>query len=577
MRMPYGNNGNSQPMRGAMTSSKKDYRQQQQQQENYSGYHSLCVHSQVSTDSEEDCDSSKEGRDDDMNNEGRRTNNDNSDKRDCEEHINPITRLRSHGIVAPTPPPPPPPPHPPSSMPLPSLSSSSSSEMSRHLIERNSGGVISRPTDGNNSRAPQGMPMPPTSSSSSQQKQQQQQNAVLALLNEMRTLELNFQQRSSEYAIERASLMETLSRQSAYISQLESTQQSLLGHNAVLNRRLANTMSRLDKFATGCWQFSSSSVKKMSEALHVQVHEWTRAYGIETSLKASTEEEEAIEKTTMEKMQGMHLEIMGLKRSNRALKKRMLGRGTFGDGRTKEKKEMDNGSGNGNIGQSEQDDEVSHMTGMTQITSTTNMTGVTQTTTPTSATKLLEAMAAFLTTHDGKGGGQHEREGENESQSRPGATTDDVVATVGDVTPKIGSGRLRMKSVQIAPPQSILKSTGKFNNSDRDDAAGGGRARQRPSGHPPPLLQHPGHARQKTTRHKRPNPGLPKSPNMRHNASGGGSEGGSGRRPSSQEVKTAPPPAAASGLDFANFNDDFAGTDENDTWLASWGDDASEV
>jgi hypothetical protein len=402
-----------------------------------------------------------------------------------------------------------------------------------------------------------------SSSSSSSSQHQQQQTAVLALLNEMRALELNYQQRSSEYARERASILDTLSKQGAYITQLETAQKSLMGQNAILNKRMSNMLSRLDKFATGCWQFSSSSVKKMSEALHVQVHEWTRSYGIETALKASSEEEEAIENTTMEKIQGMHLEIMMLKRSNRELRKRMLGRGSRGDGRVREATTgTDGGSGSGQL---EHDDEVSHMSGMTQMTSATGITGITQATTTTdmsaSTAKLMVAMAAFLDTHDGRGGGRHE------GGCEVGATADAVVATVGDVTSKTGSGGLlRKKSVQIAPP-SILKSTARYdrryNKSNREE---------------PSVLLHPGDATKtkKTARHERLNPGLPKSPKMRLNAGGTGS----GRRPSTREGKSAAPPAAASdqtNLDFANFNGDFEGTDENGMWPASWGDDASEV
>lgn len=533
------------------SSANKEQQQKQQQHEIFSGYHSLCVRSQVSSDSEDDDD------------DGGRTNI-NEHRDDSEEHSNPIARLRSHRIASlPLPPPPPPP----SALPLPS---SSSSESSRHLSERYSGGSIPSLTDGNNGRTPpRGMLSGPSSSSS-----QQQQKALLTLLNEMRTLEFQFQQRTSEYAVERTSLMETLSQQSAHISQLERTQQSLMSQNAVLNKRLATMVTRLDRFATGCWQFSSASVKKMSEALHIQVHEWTKAYRIETTLRASAEEEKAIEGTTMEKMQGMHLEIVELKRSNRALRKRML--------RRKEKSGRNDESEGS---PSEHDDEVSHMTGITQMTSTTSMTA--------STAKLMEAMAGFLTTHESKGDRQHDEE-EDESQSRQRAPADNVVATAEDAVrsssnPKTGSKGTHKKSVQIATPQSILKSTAKYDRKFNDDRAASCRSHQQqsstseqlPNSHQPSMLQPPQHARQ-PARQKRSHPGLPKSPNMRHNVGGSSSSissSGSGSGHPSRRNTTAPSVTTPgqTQLDFANFKGDFVEADENDMWLASWGDEASEV
>jgi hypothetical protein len=389
----------------------------------------------------------------------------------------------------------------------------------------------------------------------------------------MRTLEFKSQQQTRDYAVERASLVETLSQQATYISQLERAQQTLIGQNAVLDKRLTTMLTRLDRFATGCWQFSSASVKKMSEALHIQVHEWRKTYRIETNLNASPEEEEAIEATTMEKMQAMHLEIAELKRSIRELRKRVRSRSS-----------SDQAKNDGSVcgGQLVYDDEVSHMTGITQLTATTSMTS-----SPTA--KLMKAMAGFLTAHDKDG--RQDGEEEDESQSRPGAPTDDVAVTVDDTTPKTGSNTLRKKSVQIAPPQSILKSTAKYDRNINVDRSPGSRSHQEqrptskqpPNSHRPSLLQPPPQRAKQQVRHKRSNPGLPKSPNMR--LIRGGSAGsissssrssGSGR-PS--RGNTAPP-AWTTGQtqpDFVNFKGDFGGTGVNDTWLASWGDDASEV
>ncbi len=165
----------------------------------------------------------------------------------------------------------------------------------------------------------------------------------------------------------------------------------------------------------------------------------------QTNMNASSpKEEEAIEATTMEKMQGMHLEIAELKRLNRELRKRMLRRSS--------ERAKNNGSLCG--GQLEYEEEVSHMTGIIQRTTTTSITY-----SPTA--KLMKAMAGFLTAHamDGRQDG----EDEDESQSRPMDPPDDVVVTVDDATPK-------------APPQLILKSTAKYDRTLNVDQAHGSRS-----------------------------------------------------------------------------------------------------
>jgi hypothetical protein len=201
-------------------------------------------------------------------------------------------------------------------------------------------------------------------------------------------------------------------------------------------------------------------------------------------------------------------------------------------------------------------------------------------------------MAGFLTAHD-KDGRQDGEDEEDESQSHPRDPPDDVLVTVDDTTPKTGSNTLRKTSVRIAPPQSILKSTAKYDRNLNVDRSSGSRShrqqqstsRQPPNSHQPSLLQPPPPQHAKKITHKGLNPGLPKSPNMRLN--GGGSVGsvvvssssGSGRP--SRGNTTVPPPATTTcqtQRDFVNFKGDFGGTgEENDTWLASWGDDASEV
>ena len=191
-----------------------------------------------------------------------------------------------------------------------------------------------------------------TSSSSSSQ---QHQKALLSLLKDMRSLEQQMESQKQSYINEKATLTNTISQQATYISELQQTNEELHQQNKILNKQLSTMLSKLDKFATGCWKFHSSSVKKMSSALHTQLCEWNKLYQQQVAVNAnpnvdntnsnnmttalsvtcSQEEEEAMELVTMEKLMNMELEIQELKRMNCDLKEKLSQRSD----RKKKKKE----------------------------------------------------------------------------------------------------------------------------------------------------------------------------------------------------------------------------------------------
>ena len=366
-----------------------------------------------------------------------------------EENVNPIARLRSRRKHRPSSesspfnpgaplaaygnnnsaPPPPPPPQEPSS----------------HQVNK----PQTRLSTDSQSKQQQQQHLQQTSSSTSEN----QQKALLSLLKEMRTLEQKLQQQTRDYTQEKSRLMTSLSQQSAHIHKLEQSNRELQKRNDTLNKALSGILTKLDRFATGCWQFSSSSVKKMSEALHIQVHEWGKLYQIDKStdgmiMTSSSQEEQAMELVTMEKLQSMHYEIGELKRDNHDLKvqlKRMGSVSSKGGGRLGRK--LDGGNSNDNTRTADDDgDEVSHFSGITQLTATTALTSTT--------TQKMDTMSGLL---------NHDNEKKVPSSPDP---PQEVYDRKGNRVNVQTSSQLKTqphkKMVQISSPRSILKQKSRY-------------------------------------------------------------------------------------------------------------------
>ena len=144
-----------------------------------------------------------------------------------------------------------------------------------------------------------------------------QDKALVTLLSEMRDLEKKMSKQAAEFEVERQQLQNTATQQEEEIEALKQSNQQLANDKNQAEHSLRKVLTQLDRFATGCWQFPSNSVKKMSEALHSQLQEWKRTI----SKEALTPEDEWLENSTMEKMQQLHLEVKKLRAENMSLKK----------------------------------------------------------------------------------------------------------------------------------------------------------------------------------------------------------------------------------------------------------------
>ena len=291
-------------------------------------------------------------------------------------------------------------------------------------------------------------PPPPTSpppkmkhqkDSSRGDSSQSNKKALISLLKEMRSLETSFE-------LERASLQSTISEQSQQISALEKSNRELKHENSKLHEGMNTVLSKLDRFATGCWKFSSPSVKKLSEALHFQVVEWSRQYGADNShALCSAEEAAAMEQTTLEKVQDMHMTISRLKKERIDLREKIK--------RYNNRKKR----------AVEDDDETSHFSGITMMTAATSMSA---TTNVSSTTKLSSAMAKLLVDSDA-----NQQTNQPMKQSHPNRV--DIVA----------SGRNRAKGTV---PRPILKQSSRYRtNSSRTKSShnGGGKIVGKTRGH----------------------------------------------------------------------------------------------
>lgn len=292
----------------------------------------------------------------------------------------------------------------------------------------------------------------------------QQNKTLVSLLQEMRTLE----NRSSQHAIERSILLETLSQKSAYTKQLEDKLTALQKQNDTLEKQLGIVFTKLERFATGCWRFPSSSVKKMSEALHIQVQEWRHTYPHKTSSHGEnqdivrTPENEALARSTMEKLQSFHLESKQLKEENQRLKAQLKRIKSSSGGRSKKRGNatMANGGGSGSgcsggddtgvaqvsSGIDSQSDEVSHMSGVTQISH---------------ATKLVDAMSTFLNEDDQNPQSQLRHEGheqQHKQQQQQSRTTSSAPLTTSERLSSSSPKRTPRHSNKPTPSQASTKS-----------------------------------------------------------------------------------------------------------------------
>ena len=227
----------------------------------------------------------------------------------------------------------------------------------------------------NQSALPPPPPPPPPSSAQAPAGSSQktnQEKALITLLGEMRDLEKRMNAQAAEFEAERQQFQGTINQQKQQMESLEASKNQA-------EYTLRKVFTQLDRFSQGCWEFPSNSVKKMSEALHTQLLEWRRTINEEEL----DPEEEFMEKSAMEKMQTLHLEVKQLREENLALKKqtRDSRKANFQRGTSSRSTSSRSGlSGGGD------DDDQSNLSGM----SSTILSGMME------SPRMTEAMSGFL-------------------------------------------------------------------------------------------------------------------------------------------------------------------------------------
>lgn len=247
---------------------------------------------------------------------------------------------------------------------------------------------------------------PHQSSSSSQQNNQKQ--ALLSLLQQLKQSETSHARTQKQYENEKATLLETISKQEEHLnivySKLNQAQTELekIRESKPEKIALAKILHQLSKFAKGCHDYSqtsnSASVRKMSDALKIQVGEWAKCHDVDL-LHGSSSANEAENTSSMEIIQALQLEVKMLRLENAVLKKQRGARARDQpdsachaedhksvNARLGSKYGTDAGSSNFHVPNAVVDDsdEVSHLSGTTSMSSGTK----------------ISAMAGFLTDFD---------------------------------------------------------------------------------------------------------------------------------------------------------------------------------
>lgn len=296
-----------------------------------------------------------------------------NDQRDEQNNVN--SQLYNTREVNPPPPPPPPPQAPPPQ---------SQSNYVR-LNENDNRSVVSSASALTN-----GITVTRTFSQSQKQiaalKQQEMarqetadhKRALLSLLQQLKDSETSYAALQHQYESEKAKLMQHVSQQEQHINEvcerLEAAE-SKLANNQMNNAPLTKVLTQLSKFTEGCNDYAvtskSASVKKMSDALHIQVREWARCHKVDLE----NAQDDAF--SSMDMIHELQIEIKMLKRENANLRKsscyRNVTRATSMDSNGASIRSVNSHGSKSAIDDS---DEVSQLSGVTSMSSCTKMSAI---------------------------------------------------------------------------------------------------------------------------------------------------------------------------------------------------------
>ena len=158
----------------------------------------------------------------------------------------------------------------------------------------------------------------------SRQQTADHKKALLALLQQLKESETSHAALQKQYQSEKTEMMQHISKQEEHLNdvykRLEAAEIELAKRcQKKDNASLVKVLMQLSKFANGCNDYAktsnSASVKKMSDALKVQVGEWAKVHEVDMS------NEQEVETSSMDMIHELQLEVKMLKLENAKLKK----------------------------------------------------------------------------------------------------------------------------------------------------------------------------------------------------------------------------------------------------------------
>ncbi|KAL3783051.1 hypothetical protein ACHAWO_006625 [Cyclotella atomus] len=278
-------------------------------------------------------------------------------------------------VMAPPPPPPPPPPsHAPPPQPVSNnvrLNEDDTKSIISSASALTSGITVTRTFSQSQKQIPSQRQL-----EQSRQEKADHKKALLSLLLQLKESETSHASLQKQYQAEKAELISHISKQEEHMNEvykrLESTEMELAKRKKE-NIPLVKVLNQLSNFAKGCNEYAktsnSASVKKMSDALKVQVKEWAKVHEVKL---ANTEEEE---QSSMDVIHELQMEIKMLKAENAKLKKHS---GTARNVASGETSTLSAGSSysHGSKATMDDSDEISQMSGVTSMSSCTKMSAV---------------------------------------------------------------------------------------------------------------------------------------------------------------------------------------------------------
>ena len=291
-----------------------------------------------------------------------------------EEH-NDTTRRGEHSArdMAPSPPPPPqtPPPPQPSSNYV-RLNDNDNQSVVSNATENTSGMSVTQTFS-----HPQKQLSSLKQHELSRQQTADHKKALLSLLQKLKESEATNVALQNRYEKENSVLMEHISKQEEHLNEvcnrLTAAKSELAKQKTSASPALVKVLMQLSNFAKGCNEYAktsnSASVKKMSDALKVQVGEWAKVHDVNLS------NNEEIATSSMDVIHSLQIQLKMLKLENYKLKRQSSSVNKL-PSRESSAGGAASSSSQGSKIVTDDLDEVSHFSGMTSMSSCTKISAI---------------------------------------------------------------------------------------------------------------------------------------------------------------------------------------------------------